>query len=386
VSAAPTNTTTTAAPVAQPPPTGRPEALQNLEALDPAAAVNTIAGWLAGDPAEAKDGLPSWLRDFINRHLNPEFAQQLGEKLFATRRDDALDLLARAAADWETEQNYGAALGIYLNIISRVPTLEQAAAASSRVERVVGFLRDDPGRITKEMVPVLERAGSLPLAVAWLALGRYWLPADGERAREAFRKGADAGDPACMVALALELRRHEPEARKAESAAWFAKASGQKYPAGQYHHAVDLLERDGRTNEAIALLRTAISNHRADAMTYPGALHCEGRGVTKSTVYAMKLFDDAIAAGDMYACALKAALLMSGQGMQKDDKLAMELLQRGAAQTNRLCLYYLGMAFMYGDGVVKDEPKGRRLVEQSAKLGEPRAMKWLDSAPPESAR
>lgn len=132
------------------------------------------------------------------------------------------------------------------------------------------------------------------------------------------------------------------------------------------------LLREGRTDEALRLLRGAAERKDHSALGYLGYLYASGTGVAQDLAKAARYWKAAAELGDTVAQVDYARLLVEGRGVTRDVQEGMSLLQGAANEGERLAHLALGELYFYpGDPISFDLDAALRWFESARKLGEP---------------
>lgn len=98
--------------------------------------------------------------------------------------------------------------------------------------------------------------------------------------------------------------------------------------------------------------------------------------------FAIKILNDCVAAGNVWAMIWLAMLYENGHGVPKSLEKSAELMRRGAetddeAGYSSLARYHWGMALITGTGVAKDEAEGLRWLHLARDEGVEEAAAFL---------
>lgn len=244
------------------------------------------------------------------------------------------------------------------------------------------------------------------------------IAADKARSREWLKKGAQAGDPQAMSALALSLlEENNPDAKTAFG--WALQAAN----AGE-HEAMTLVSQllaNGQgvprdEKQSLAWLQKAANGGQATAMRLLAERYDHGEGVAVDQTQAFRWMEKAAAAGDSKAMNdlgnrfangvgvnkdEKSAAsywsasaydgdaggmfnfafaLANGRGVERDEELAAMWYQRAADTGNTSAMNNLGLLYMNGHGVDRDPSKGTALFRKAADAANRDAMRNLAKA------
>ena len=187
----------------------------------------------------------------------------------------------------------------------------------------------------------------------------YGTRRDLSAARLCFRRGADAGDRACMAEMAVT---YFPDvvptgADAAQAFRWSKRAADLGDPDGMNRLAVCFLKGIGEPAdpaEALRWFRRAADAGQAEAMNSVGLRYDRGEGVARDRAEALRWFDDAARHGNGHGMLNMGDAFAHGTGVTADGARAEHLWQEavsrfladgdareaGGAQV-RLCMLYL---------------------------------------------
>lgn len=176
--------------------------------------------------------------------------------------------------------------------------------------------------------------------LGWLYHRGLGMEADLEKAREYYRKAADAGHTSAMVNLGNigEENKDYKEAYR-----WYKRA----YMLG---------DLQGEFN-------------------YANLFH-HGWYVEQDQDFAFRLFLHAAGEGHAAACFYVGHYLQEGIAVEQDPELAVEWFKRGAEQEDAVCIMELGRCYCLGLGLEKDPGVGVGYYERAGELGD--ALAWAN--------
>ncbi|MCO5169370.1 MAG: serine/threonine-protein kinase [Planctomycetes bacterium] len=214
----------------------------------------------------------------------------------------------------------------------------------------------------------MARLGAVIKAEGGGAEGVVWLT-----------RGAEAGSPAAMHALAVALARGEGvPADPAQALAWLRRAADAGWPAA-LHDLGDRLRRgDGPPKDevgAVALYRRAAEAGFAPAMNQLGVCLAQGLGAPADPVAGAAWFQRAADAGHPGAMNNLAMAYVMGRGVPLDALKARALLERAAAAGNLDAMAVLGMSLRPLGG--EAARRGLDLLRRAAEGGDGEAMVTL---------
>ncbi|HKA38371.1 MAG TPA: bifunctional trypsin-like peptidase domain-containing/SEL1-like repeat protein [Burkholderiales bacterium] len=127
--------------------------------------------------------------------------------------------------------------------------------------------------------------------------------------------------------------------------------------------------RRGDYEAAASTFRQLAESGNARAQYILGALHRNGRGVTRSDAEAAKWYERSAQQGFAAAQASLGALYMEGRGVPKDEAQATKWLRLAAEQGYAAGQAYLGIAYRAGRGVAQDDGAAVTWLRLAAEQG-----------------
>lgn len=276
---------------------------------------------------------------------------------------------------------------------------------------------------------VTENAANKGDTISMFMLGSIYefgvaeITVDKARSRDWLKKGAQAGDPQAMRALALSLlEENNPDTKTAfgwalkaakagdlmamtlvsqmsadgqgvardekQSRAWLQKAAdgGQatamRLLAERYYRGQDIAADQ---TQAKRWMEKAAAAGDTKAMNDLGNRFANGDGVNKDEKTAASYWAAAAYDGDAPGMFSFALALLNGRGVEKDEELAAMWYERAADEGNIPAMNNLGLLYMNGRGVERDPGKGTSLFRKAAEAGNRDAMRNLSKAYREGA-
>ena len=133
----------------------------------------------------------------------------------------------------------------------------------------------------------------------------------------------------------------------------------------------------GEFNKALELLRKPVEDGDDRAQFYVGILHRDGRGTSRDTDAAMRLFQLASAQGNARAMHAIGYAYDRGIGVTENLGEAIEWYRKAATANDPSALTSLGALYQEGRGVTQNFEHARRLLLQAAELAWGPAMNNL---------
>ena len=135
-----------------------------------------------------------------------------------------------------------------------------------------------------------------------------------------------------------------------------------------------LYENKLNFEDAVLWYKKAINAGNSNAMYKAGLLYVQGRGVTRSPLMAVKLFDKAASLGHLGSVSCAAYFAFN-----VELKIAYNWNSKMADQGNKEAMTRLGLIYDQGLGVAVDYPRAFKLYQQAAKLNEKEALTIMGS-------
>ena len=156
----------------------------------------------------------------------------------------------------------------------------------------------------------------------------------------------------------------EPDKSKAEAIARRGAELG--YPDWQERYAGFLLNREGRTQEALDLYFAAAKQGQLSSWYYIGKTFQEGKLVPKDCVQAMKCYELGLQDPEQIGCANRAGelLFLGKDGIPQDYARAVQLFEQAHGQKNTWGNDMLGTCYLFGYGCVKDPARALMLFQE----------------------
>ncbi len=210
---------------------------------------------------------------------------------------------------------------------------------------------------------------------AHLALGDFEevIKKDDKAALVHYRKGADAGQAACMLKLASFLNegRGGTEKNAEEALAWFKKAGQAGNPLGHVRAAAILLKGEGlKIMEGYAHLVAAAEGGLADIQNEVGLLYLSGRLGVRDATAAAGWFSRSASAGYPQAAHNLGALYEQGLGVPKNLSNSGRLYIQSAKAGHPQATTALGRLHAGGLGVKQDLAKAWALFSIAIERGD----------------
>ena len=202
-------------------------------------------------------------------------------------------------------------------------------------------------------------------AVGWAyEYGRGDIPQDKRKAFEAYLKGAQAEDEACILRLARCYLLGFGVGRSAVQAKeWYRRSHAPKYADALYAEACDYMsgrkKAQGEYDVLDAMEAAALQSYPA-ALKAMGDFHREGSyGAEKDAELAMVWYLLAADQGDMDAKLMVAEGYRYGRGVTKDVSKAVKVYRDMALEGGDLMAkVHLGVIYNQGEGIMKDVLEG----------------------------
>jgi serine/threonine protein kinase len=150
------------------------------------------------------------------------------------------------------------------------------------------------------------------------------------------------------------------------------------FRAQEFYNAAMTKRREGKPEDAAALLRESADLGDTSAMQELGECYRTGDGVPKQGLEAERWFLRASVAGDAVAMVSLGALYWLGdEDVPQNNDEAAKWFQRAADLNNPAGLYDLARFYEQGRGVPKSLDRAKQLYQQSAALGNAEAQRRL---------
>jgi serine/threonine protein kinase len=150
------------------------------------------------------------------------------------------------------------------------------------------------------------------------------------------------------------------------------------FRAQEFYNAAMAKRREGKSEDAAALLRQSADLGDTNAMQELGECYRTGDGVPKQGLEAERWFLRASVAGNSAAMVSLGALYWLGDDdVPQDDGEAAKWFQRAADLNNPAGLYDLARFYEQGRSVPKSIDRAKQLYQQSAALGNAEAQRRL---------
>ena len=156
----------------------------------------------------------------------------------------------------------------------------------------------------------------------------------------------------------------EPDKSKAEAIARRGAELG--YPDWQERYAGFLLDREGRTQEALDLYFAAAKQGQLSSWFYIGKTFQEGKLVPKDCQQAMKCYELGLQDPNAIGCANRAGelLFLGKDGVPQDYARAAQLFEQARAHKNTWGNDMLGTCYLFGYGCQKDPARALQLFQE----------------------
>lgn len=156
----------------------------------------------------------------------------------------------------------------------------------------------------------------------------------------------------------------EPDKSKAEAIARRGAELG--YPDWQERYAGFLLDREGRTQEALDLYFAAAKQGQLSSWFYIGKTFQEGKLVPKDCAQAMKCYELGLQDPNAIGCANRAGelLFLGKDGVPQDYARAVQLFEQARAHKNTWGNDMLGTCYLFGYGCQKDPARALQLFQE----------------------
>ena len=291
------------------------------------------------------------------------------------------DQLLAKAKEFEDEQDFIAALGVYAGILKQTPqdadVRKHAENAIARLEEKADTLGSD-----ERLLDALRRLSETKLGRGCTFLGGLLRKSDPEESVRLFKIAADQGDRRAMVEAGLMIASGQglPRADYIEAATWFKKASDQGEPEGMRLYAECLLDGLGvpvNEAEAARLYSSAIALGDVPAKSKLAQLYRSGRGVPKRDLEtAFRLFKEAADDGFLEAQGNLGVMYMNAESVPADPAKAVALWKDGAQRGDEICMFFYAMSLENGALGKPDLGAATEWYRKAARLGNPRAIDW----------
>ncbi len=150
------------------------------------------------------------------------------------------------------------------------------------------------------------------------------------------------------------------------------------FRAREFYNAALAKRRDGKAEDAAALLRESADLGDTNAMQELGECYRTGDGVPQQGLEAERWFLRAAVAGNSAAMVSLGALYWLGaEDVPQNNDEAAKWFQRAADLNNPAGLYDLARFYEQGRGVPKNLDRAKQLYQQSAALGNAEAQRRL---------
>ena len=155
-----------------------------------------------------------------------------------------------------------------------------------------------------------------------------------------------------------------PQPEKAEAIAKLGSDLG--YPDWQQRYAGLILERPGRTQEALDIYFDAAKKGQLSCWSYIGQVFQEGKLVPKDCVQAMKCYELGLADPRATGCANRAGelLFLGKDGIPQDYARAVQLFTIAHNNNNTWGNDMLGICYLFGYGCQKDPATALKLFQE----------------------
>lgn len=293
------------------------------------------------------------------------------------------DLLSRAK-EFETSQDFVAALGIYTEILLRQP---QDQTARDRAENVMARLEEKPaaalGNI--KLLNTLRQLADIKFGRACMFLGSLVREADPVESLALLKIAADQGNRRAMVMVGDMIASGEGGHRTdfVEAATWFKKAAEQGDSEGMLLYGECLLDGQGTTQndaEAARYFSSAMSLGEIRAKSKLAQLYRSGRGVPQVDLpLAYRLFQEAADQGFLEAQGNLGVMIMNGESVPADPKKAVSLWKDGAEKGDTICMLFYAMSLEGGALGTPDKTAAAEWYRKAATLKNPKAIEWCVS-------
>jgi uncharacterized protein len=207
-----------------------------------------------------------------------------------------------------------------------VPGVAEVAAAD--VPTAIKFCKV---ATAAKAAPATTRRALYQLGRAYTSGGQF------NEAMSVYRKAADKGSTAAMVALGLMYARGAGVAQdQAQAGEWLQRAAN----AGNARAATELVALATHSGtpldpaQARMLLARAAETNSAEAEYQLGVMNADGVGGPKDDVAARALFEKAAAQGHAKALERMGAFALNGRGGPQDDAAAKAYYEKAAALGN----------------------------------------------------
>ncbi|MCI8303657.1 MAG: sel1 repeat family protein [Lawsonibacter sp.] len=155
-----------------------------------------------------------------------------------------------------------------------------------------------------------------------------------------------------------------PDKAKAEEIARLGASLG--YPDWQERYAGFVMEKEGRTQEALDLYFAAAKQGQLSSWYYIGKTFQEGKLVPKDCVQAMKCYELGLQDPDQIGCANRAGelLFLGKDGVPQDCARAVQLFEQAHAHKNTWGNDMLGTCYLFGYGCQRDAVRALQLFQE----------------------
>jgi serine/threonine protein kinase/TPR repeat protein len=293
-----------------------------------------------------------------------------------------------ALAEAQRLDNAGDTMGALAAYV-RLAEDPEADQGLSRVDSFIAEMRSKPltleieQRRFPQMRPAMDRAAALGSDQAMLYLADHLIVSDPSAAVNWYRKAADKGQTAAMVALGNLASRGVASLQPEESARWFQMASdkgsvrAKVYLAECYQMAHSGVERD--YDKAFQLLNEALNLDSTDerALEKLAISYERGYGTPPDTRKAVSLMKQSADLGNPNAMGNLGVYYMKGLGADSPNaRLAASLFKQGADRNNAFCMFNYARCLEGGLGVPKSLAEATSYYRAAAERGFPAARQW----------
>lgn len=245
------------------------------------------------------------------------------------------------------------------------------------------YLREDVGHTSQRVTIEYEAArGS---AVAMLFAGSFsevgdhaWGEANPARAREWYRRAAEAGLPRGMFQYGYVIGEGigGPTDPVAE-ASWYKRAAEAGNALGMNHYGWSLTNGVGVARDVAAgadFYRRSAELGYDDAMNSYGSALWNGEGVARDRAAATMWYGRAAEAGHAVAMNNYAWSLANGDGIARNSAAAVHWYARSVEAGNAYAASNIGMMYLDGDGVPRNRTTAAQWFRRGAEGGDPISM------------
>jgi serine/threonine protein kinase/TPR repeat protein len=279
-------------------------------------------------------------------------------------------------------------LNSYLKLAEEYPEEDQGV---SRLDSVIAVMVDaaqtpeGKARRFQQVQTQLERAANLGSESALLFLADQTVPVDASVAAGYYRRAAERGNSAAMVALGNLLFKGGPglPPRPGESARWYRAASdkgnflGKMALAECYRDGKGGVGRDFSQSTALVSEALTLQPDNPAAMTAMAIAYERGQGVAVDNRRAVELMKRAADIGDPIAIGDLGTYYMKGMVSGQPEPIkAAQLFKKGAELDDSWSMFFYAQCLLSGQGVPKNTSEARNFYRASAERGNPAAIQW----------